>query len=231
MKKDLRPTLILVCGLLSDEAIWHHQYKYLIEIAQIKIIRFIDEDTPEKMIHTILKQAPEKFALAGHSMGGWLALEIMRTAAMRVSKLCLLNTTARDDPPEKLHLRKEMIKVVNEGQFSIIAEKIAENFIDNLHIRKEAMEMFLRVGKQAFINQEKAMIIRNECMSILPRIACPTLVIHAMQDKIFSLEEHEELARKIPHAKLAIIEDSGHISPMEQPQAVTAFLRFWLTYF
>ena len=85
--------------------------------------------------------------------------------------------------------------------------------------------MFLQVGEKAFIAQEEAMMQRGECQSILSAITCPTLVIHSSQDKNFSLEEHQELTSKIQQAKLAIIEDCGHMSPMEMPQAATALLR------
>jgi pimeloyl-ACP methyl ester carboxylesterase len=90
--------------------------------------------------------------------------------------------------------------------------------------------MFLEVGQEAFIRQEKAMINRSESQSILSSITCPTLVIHAMQDKNFSLQEDQELVDQIQNAKLGLIEDSGHMSPIEMPQAVTALIRLWLTY-
>ena len=91
--------------------------------------------------------------------------------------------------------------------------------------------MFLSEGPEVFIHQEQAMMQRKETLSILPQIACPTLLIHAAQDRNFSLQEHQELTAHIPGAKIAIVEDSGHMSPLEMPQAVTALLRFWLTYF
>lgn len=230
-KENSKPTLLLLCGLLSDEAVWVYQLEHLKEIAHVKILHFFEEDTSEKMVKTILTNAPAEFAIAGHSMGGWLALEVMRVAAKRITKLCLLNTTARDDSKEKCLRRKEMIQLVKEGQFQNLAEKITELFVYKPQIKKDVLDMLIRVGKEAFIHQQQAMIIREECMSILPKISCPTLVIHAQQDKNFSLEEHKEMTKKIPNAKLAIVEDSGHMSPMEQPQATTALLRFWMTYF
>lgn len=225
-----RLPLILVSGLLSNEYVWSHQVSHLSQQASINIASPV-EDTPEKMVRTILDKAPPVFALAGHSMGGWVCLEIMRVAPARVIKLCLLNTTARNDSDEKRAKREEMILRAKQGHFYEIAEEMASCFVYNSHLKESVKDMFLCVGAEAFIQQEEAMINRRECLSILPRIACPTLVIHAAQDKIFSLEEHEELATKIPNAKLAVIEDSGHMSPLEMPQAVTALLRYWLSYF
>lgn len=222
-----QPSLILVSGLLSNEFIWRHQVKYLGHLASINIAS-PQENTPEKMVQSILDKAPPVFALAGHSMGGWVCLEIMRRAPSRVAKLCLLNTTARSDSDEKRAKRDKMILRAKQGDFYEVAEELASCFVYNSHLKDDVKKMFLEVGKEAFIKQEEAMKNRKECLSILPKINCPTLVIHAARDKIFSLEEHEELASKIPNAKLAVIEDSGHMSPLEMPQAVTTLLRFWL---
>jgi pimeloyl-ACP methyl ester carboxylesterase len=221
--------LVLVSGLLSNDYLWHYQVKHLSEIASIHIVS-PDQNTPEKMVQAVLDVAPPVFALAGHSMGGWLCLEIMRKAPFRVSKLCLLNTTARNDSNEKRKRRKKMISMAKDGYFQEIIEEIVNHFVFNPLFKSNVKKMFLEVGKEAFIHQEEAMIQRYEVQSILPRISCPTMVIHAAQDKNFSLEEHEEIAAKISNAKLAVVEDSGHMSPLEMPQAITTLLRLWLAY-
>lgn len=223
----MKTPLVLVSGLLSNEKVWQHQVEHLQDIAQIQIVS-PQGNTPEKMVHEVLDKAPPQFALAGHSMGGWLCLEIMRQAPSRVSKLCLLNTTARDDSKEKRAKREEMILRVKNGDFKKVVEEIVNHFVFNAFSKRAVEKMFLEVGEEACIHQEEAMIQRKEVMSILPKISCQTLLIHAAQDQVFSLEEHEELAAKIPHAKLVVVEDSGHMSPMEKPQAVTSHLRSWL---
>ncbi len=222
--------LVLLSGLLSNESLWKHQTSYLSDDAEIRIIS-PSQNTPQKMVQAILEAAPAKFALAGHSMGGWLALEVMRTAPSRVSKLCLLNTTARGDLDEKKARRQMMIRKTEQGQFLEVVKEMAEYFIVNPLVKNDVEKMFLDVGKEAFIHQEEAMIMRHECQSVLPGITCPTLVIHAAKDRVFSLEEHRELVDQIAGAKLAIVEDAGHMSPIEMPQAITALLKFWLTYF
>jgi pimeloyl-ACP methyl ester carboxylesterase len=95
-------------------------------------------------------------------------------------------------------------------------------------VKPDVEKMFLDVGEKVFISQQKAMMRRKETQSILATITCPTWVIHAAQDKNFSLEEHKELVNQIPHAELAIVENSGHMSPMEAPEAITALLCHWL---
>lgn len=222
--------LVLISGLLSNEYLWQHQVRHLNKIAEIQIFS-PSQNNPDKMLEAFLQVAPPKFALAGHSMGGWLCLEILRAVPSRVSKVCLLNTSARDDSKEKKAKRQEMIVRGREGHFEEIVGEIAHIFTQNPRVKQKIEKMFLDVGCETFIRQEEAMLNRKPCESILPTIKCPTLVIHAAQDQNFSLEEHVVLVKKIPNAKLAIIEDSGHMSPMEMPQAVTSLLRFWLTYF
>jgi len=226
----MKTPLVLISGLLSNASLWQHQARHLDEIAEIEIFS-PTQNSSDKMVEAFLKVAPPKFALAGHSMGGWLCIEILRAAPSRVTKLCLLNTSARDDSNEKKIRRQEMILRSSKGQFKEITRDIAGLFTQNPLIKQEVENMFLDVGCETFICQEEAMMNRKSCEYILPTIRCPALVIHAAQDQNFSLEEHMELAEKMPNAKLAIVEDSGHMSPLEMPQAVTSLLRFWLTYF
>lgn len=229
-KLEMKTPLVLISGLLSNESVWKHQIEHLSEIAEIQVFS-PSEKRAEKMLEEILKKAPPKFALAGHSMGGWLCLELLRVAPSRVTKVCLLNTSARDDSKEKQAKRKQMILRAKEGEFKKITSEIAAFFTQDRSLQEKLEKMFLIVGCQAFISQEKAMLNRKSCEDVLPTINCPALVIHAAQDRNFSFEEHLEMAQKIPNAKLAVVEDSGHMSPLEMPQAVTSLLRFWMTYF
>lgn len=223
----MKPPLLFISGLLSNECIWSHQIKSLRDRASIKVIS-PTQDSPQKMVEAILEQAPNQFMLAGHSMGGWLCLEVMRRAKERVTKLCLLNTSAQSDTSEKKAKRKEMIQRAERGEFLEVVKELVEDFVFNTHVKNEVEKMFLEVGKEAFVRQEKSMLIRDECESILPLIRCPTLVIHAASDKVFKLEEHQKLTHSIPQAKLVIIELCGHMSPMEKPTAITSLLRSWI---
>ncbi len=230
MGTNMKIPLVLVSGLLSNERLWRHQMEHLAEVASIQVCS-PTEESPEKMASAILEAAPSVFALAGHSMGGWVCLEIMRRAPLRVSKLCLLNVTAREDSSEKRGRRLEMIARAEAGQFESVADEIVNRFVFNPQVKMGVKKMFLEVGREAFIRQEKSMLERKESRSILPTIHCPTLVVCAAQDKNFSRGEHEEIVAQVPKAKLAVIEDSGHMSPLEMPQAVTTLIRFWLQNF
>lgn len=220
--------LVLLTGLLSNNALWKHQASELSEIASIQMISST-QNTPEAMIQAILEAAPPTFALAGHSMGGWLCLEVIRRAPSRVSRLCLLNTTARSDSEEKRKKRLEMIQRTKQGKFKELVEEFIEYFVFNPSVKNDVKKMFLEVGPATFIAQEEAMLARQECLSILPMISCPTLVVHAAKDRIFSLEEQRELSDGVQNGTLTTIENSGHMSPMEKPQEITNLLRSWLT--
>lgn len=224
----MKNPLVLLPGLSSNTRLWQYQIRHLNDIASIQIIPAV-QDTPEKMVQAIIDEAPPIFALAGHSMGGWLCLELMRVASSRITQLCLINTTARRDSEEKMSRRKKMIQKAETGQFQEVVEMMTEQFLFNTLVKSDVEKMFLEVGENVFIRQQQAMLRRKETQSILPTITCPTLVIHAAQDNNFSLEEHEELVNQIPNADLAIVENSGHMSPMEAPEDITALLRHWLT--
>ena len=175
------------------------------------------------------------FALAGMSLGGWVAQEMVHRAPQRVLKLALLNTWARPPSPELCRGWHQTIARVQGGQY----EQVLQEFLPSLfHPSRlsdtELISAFLamcrRVGPAAYLRQLKAMAALEHYDSVpdLHRVGCPTLVIHGRQDGTFSLAEHEAIAGAIPNAKLAVIEACGHESPMEQPQAVTALLRDWL---
>lgn len=230
MKRNTKIPCVLVSGLLSNASLWKHQVDHLREVAESIHVFSPTQNTAEKMVQSILEAAPPQFALVGHSMGGWLCLEIMRKAPDRIIKLCLLNSTAEDDSQEKKIMRQNMILKAKEGNFQKVAHEIATRFVFNPLVKSDVEKMFLEVGKEAFIGQEEAMLNRKEIRSVLPNIACQTLVIHSAKDKNFSLKEHEEITSKIPYAKLAIIEDCGHMTPLEMPQALTTLLRLWLEF-
>lgn len=226
-----KPNLVLLPGFLSDATVWMHQVKHLSRIANIKVIPLLHENTAEKMINKVLDNAADQFALAGHSIGGWIALEVARKAPERITKLCVLDTMARPDTPEIVENRKKRIESVKANEFEKFASELADYLVVNTAVKTDVLNMFLAAGAQAVIDQQNAMIHRQASLTFLKDIRCPTLVIAAGADRYFPVELHEEMVNHIPHSKLAIVEDSGHMSPMEMPQAVTALMRYWLSYF
>ena len=219
--------LMLIPGLACDRAVWKHQVENLSDVAEpIVVPDLTQQSTPAQMLEAAMEDAPERFALAGHSMGGWVALEIMKNFPERVLKLCLLSTTAEVDTPIKRQVRLSLIKETESGNFQIVIEKLLDHFVFNKAIEAEFRSMILR-NENAFVNQIRALMERESTESILPAINQKTLVILGDQDIDFP-DETRRIAHAIPGAQLEMIPQCGHMSPMEQPERVTALMRDWL---
>jgi pimeloyl-ACP methyl ester carboxylesterase len=193
------------------------------------------DDTIAGMARTILHAAPTRFALAGLSMGGIVAFEIMRQAPERVLRLALLDTAANPESETGRQRRLDLMKLAEMGEFVGVAPRLLPQFIhpDRLQdgtLTDAIMEMTRRVGKDAFLRQQNALMHRADSRPHLSAIAVPTLVLCGREDAMTPLARHTEIAGAIPKARLAVIEDSGHLTTMERPQAATALLRDWMLY-
>ena len=232
MKTENIP-LVLVPGLLCDRRLWVHQEKYLSDIADIAIAEsMLDDDVPG-MARRILAVAPPNFALAGLSMGGYVSLEIMRQAPERVLRLALLDTSARPDTDEQSARRRGLIELAEKGRFKGVTPRLLPLFVHKARLKDKAltqavMEMAERVGKDAFLRQQKAILARPDSRPDLARVTVPTLVACGREDLATPLEMSEEIAALTPAARLCVIEECGHLSSMERPFAVTALMRDWL---
>ncbi|SRR5579885_154018 len=221
------PSLVLIPGLLSDEFVWQHQINYLQHHANIMVANLSGASTPNEMIDAVLSEAPGHFALAGHSMGGWIALEIMRYHAHRVTKLLLANTTALLDSPQKAASRNNMLKMAYENNEDAIVDLLLQAFLFQKQFSPAVKAMFKRNMKN-FINQEKAMLQREDCVPILNRIQCPTLIIHANQDAVFDISDSMLMHAQIAGSRIAKIDNCGHMSPIEAADEVIRLMNQWL---
>ena len=225
--------LVLLPGLLCDAALWRHQTATLGDAAAFTMGDFTHDDSIEAMARSVLIEAPETFALAGLSMGGYVALEIMRQAPERVTRLALLDTSARPDTPEQTERRGGLIELARMGQFKGVTPRLLPMLIhpDRLgdaELTGTVMAMAERTGKDAFLRQQSAILKRVDSRPHLAAMRCPALVLCGRQDTLTPLEAHREMADAIPRASLVVVEDCGHLAPLEQPHAVSAALRYWL---
>jgi pimeloyl-ACP methyl ester carboxylesterase len=224
---------MLLPGLLEDADVFEHQVKGLADIAHVVVADLTRSDTIAGLADDALAQADApRFALAGHSMGGYVALEIMRRAPERVDRLALLNTHARPDSPEATENRRRLMALAGRDFAAVSAELlpriVAPNHLDEVGITGKVTEMALGTGKEAFLRQQRAIIGRIDSRPHLAAIRCPTLVVAARHDAIMPVEILEELGQGIPDARLEIVEDSGHMATLEQPAKVTGLLREWI---
>ena len=191
------------------------------------------DDSFAAMVQRALERAPPRFALAGLSMGGYVALEFWRQAPERVNRLALLDTSARADDDAALKRRRSFIQQAEQGRFKGVTPRLLPAFIHPDRIADTALveaisEMAEAVGREAFLRQQKAIMARSDSLTNLAGIDVPTMVICGRQDAATPLVLSEEIADRIPGARLCVVEECGHLSAMERPHAVTALMRDWL---
>ena len=229
-----RIPLLLLPGLLCDDALWRHQAATLADIADITFADLTQDDSVAGMASRALEQAPARFALAGLSMGGYVAQQIMRMARDRVTRLALIDTSARDDTPEHRARRELLIELARTGRFWGVTPRLLPLLIhsgrlDDEELKEAVLGMAARVGRDAFIAQQQAIMGRADGRPDLAKITCPTLVMCGRQDELTPPALHQEIADGIGgHARLVVIEDCGHLSPLERPRTVSAVMRYWL---
>ncbi len=226
-------SLLLLPGLLEDADAFEHQMLALGTTMRCAAADLTREDTIAGLARQAFAQAPgERFAIAGHSMGGYVALEMLRQAPERITHLALLNTHARPDTAESTANRRRLMALA-ERDFPAVIETLLPNLMTPAHAREMGLagkvkEMALATGKEAFLRQERAIIARVDSRPHLARIACPTLVVAARDDQLMPVALLEEMAGAIPGARLEVIDDCGHLAPMEQPERMTGLLADWL---
>ena len=226
-----RYPLILLPGLMDDASLWDHQVRHLADLAEPLVCAITGHETVAALAAEVLVGVEGRFALAGFSMGGFVALEIMRQAPERVRALALVDSSARPDIPARARQRTEQIRNTETGGFEDILEEEFLRFLaPHPALAASVRAILLRQGPEIFVRQQRACMTRPDSRGGLARIACPTLVICGRHDEITTPEMAEELAAGIPGARLAMIEDCGHYAPVEHPQAVTALMRQWLLY-
>ena len=226
--------LVLIPGLLCDAQLWQHQVEYLTDAADVWIADHTRSDTMAGIARDVLADVPfASFALAGLSMGGYIALEIARQAPLRVAKLALLDTAATAELPEQTQKRMAFISLAESGRFSSVTDTLLPLLIHPLRHGDPGLTGVIRsmaenIGKDAFIRQERSIMSRADSMPLLASIDCPALVLCGRQDAMTPLGGHEKIAAAIKGARLEVLEDCGHLSTLEKPAEVNAALRRWL---
>jgi len=222
------PTL-LIPGLMATPRLYADQLAAMWRLGPVHFADHRRADSMAEIAASILANAPPRFRLLGLSMGGYIAFEIMRQAPERVSALALLDTSARPDAPEQTKARQEQIVMGHERGMGLVATALFPRLVHPDRIRDDELEAVVRemardTGPEAFERQQRAIMTRPDSRPSLAAIACPTIVIVGDQDQITPPPVAEEIAAGIGHARLVVILDSGHLSTLEQPVAVTSAL-------
>ena len=234
MPIERSPAIVLIPGLLCDERLWRHQAAGLAHLAKsVHVPDMTGGDSIEELARGVLATVPGRFALAGLSMGGYVALEVMRQAPGRVEALALLDTSARPDTPGQTGARLALIDLARGGRFDevwrlLLPKVVHPGRAEDPSLRSAVRGMAHAVGARDFEKQERAIIGRPDSRGDLPGISCPTLVLCGRDDALTPPHLHEELADGIPGARLRQVENCGHLSTLERPEGVTRAMREWL---
>jgi len=224
---------VLVPGLNCSARLYAEQIPALWRFGPVLIADHTRDDSIAAIARRVLAAAPPRFALAGLSMGGYIALEIVRQAPERVAKLALLDTGARSELPEQTARRRPLMELAKSGRFAEIPDLqfpvfVHKNRHGDVALRQLVRTMAEETGPDAFRRQQEAIIGRPDSRPSLGAIACPTLVLVGEGDELTPPVLSQEIAAGIPGARLRIIADCGHLSTVERPQAVTQALVEWM---
>ncbi len=231
-------TLMLLPGLNCDAAVWAPQVAALQGQARCVVPAWGLRDSLTAMARQVLDEAPTaRFSMAGHSMGGRVALEVMRLAPQRVERLALLSTgthplAAGEAGEKETAGRMALLKIAQQQGMRAMAQEWAKGMVHpdrvGSAVFEDVLAMFDRGSAAQYAAQIHALLNRPDAAPLLPGIHCPTLVLTGRQDAWSGPAQHEAMAAAIPGAQLVIVEDSGHMCTLEQPQAVGAALAAWL---
>jgi pimeloyl-ACP methyl ester carboxylesterase len=226
LRPQRRQSLLLLPGALCDAALFRHQIAGLSDIADVRVGDLTRDDSIGAMASRVLAAAPPRFALAGLSLGGYVALEIMRRAPDRVTRLALLGTIAEPDQTADGETAGAPLRA--GGAMPMTSLLVHPMRLGDRRLTVILNAMADRIGRKAFQRQQRASLDRPDSRGDLAAIRCPTLLLSGRQDRLATPEAMESLARTIPGAKQVVIEECGHLSPLERPEAVTKALREWL---
>lgn len=224
--------LVLIPGTLNDADLWRDQIEGLRDVASCRVADITKDGSLRALAGGVLADAPDRFALAGFSLGGQVALEILRVAPGRVERLALLDASIEPDSPLQAAQRAAAQKSARgPGRFQGFSDRVLVDYLDPSHLDDETIvgrirSMTERLGKDVFLRQSA--IERADGADALAAFPGPVLILCGENDRLTPLADHRDMASLPDRAKLVIVPRSGHMTPIEQPEAVTSALRDWL---
>ena len=225
--------LVFLPGMMCDSRLFEPQITNFSRNHFVCVAPVSGFDSMESIAAEILKVAPEQFILAGLSLGGIVAMEMVRQAPKRILKIALMDTNHKAELPEISAKRAPQIEGVNQGHLSqIMRDQIKPNYLQTgskrTSISNLCMAMANDLGEQVFIEQSRALASRKDQTETLKKIKVPTLVLCGMHDRICPIKTHEEIASLVENATLEIIPDAGHLPTLENPEITNRVLQKWL---
>jgi pimeloyl-ACP methyl ester carboxylesterase len=226
--------LVLVPGLLCSARLYAPQIAALWPFGPVTVADHRRDAKVAAIAARILADAPPRFALAGLSLGGYIAFAMLRQAPERIAKLALLDTSARPDTAEQSARREKFIAMAEAGKLTEVVDTLTRVYLHrNRHnddaLKRVVQDMAADTGVEAFVRQQKAIMSRMDSRPLLATICCPTLVLVGDGDELTPLDLSKEICTGISGARLVVVPDCGHLSTIERPDAVNAALAEWLS--
>lgn len=224
--------LILLPGMMCDARIFAGQIAPLSRDRAVMIAPLVGERV-EEMASAVLDSAPARFALAGLSLGGIVAMELLRRAPERITRVALMDTTPLNETPQEAAAREPQIIAARTGRFDEVMREQVLTPLLRAGPHKAAqlaylMEMAHDLGPEAFVRQSRALQRRRDQQPTLRKVRQPALILCGEEDRLTPLKRHEFMSELVPYAQLRVIEEAGHLSVLDQPDAVTAALQEWM---
>ncbi len=231
--KNERPTILLLPGLLCDASVWTAQIEALRPHAHVLVADFSQQDTLEAMARSALPMAEGPIIAIGHTMGARVAMEMVHLAPERIQKLALIDTGIDSRKEGEEAKRQVLVDLAFTEGMGALADRwlppmLHADRVEDQTLLAPLKTMVMRATPEQHQRQIRALLNRPNLVPRLPGITCPTLVMVGRQDRWSPLAQHEEMAARIPNAELVVIEDSGHMTLLEQPEQVSNALLRWL---
>lgn len=229
----MKPTLVCLTGLLCDQVVWRDVAQKLDNVANVEIISFAGFDDLTAMAQHVLQQVTGPFALAGHSMGARVALEIYRLAPERITHLALMNTGVHPKSEKEIPGRMRLLKLAQEQGTEALAvdwlrPMMSPKGLSNKALMTELEQMVSTYSVEQFEGQIHALLNRPNAEAILPTITVPTLLLSGTEDTWSPAAQHQTMQQHIADSELVVVEGVGHMAPAEDPEQVAQAMKGWL---
>jgi len=220
--------------MMTDARIFSHQIRHLSQDRAVMVAPLARAERMEEIASALVPQLPARVAVAGVGMGGVVAMELTRRAPERISRLCLMNTTAQSDTPAEAAERDLMMVRAKAGRLDeVMQELVPSHAIANSPRRDQILsylwQMGVDLGLDCFLTQTRAMQRRRDQQGTLRKCHIPTLVLCGAEDGPTPIKRHDFMASLMPNARLEVIEGAGHLPMVEKPDSLTQILRDWMS--
>jgi len=229
----MQEPLVLLPGLMCDARLFGPQIAELASEVPVTVGPVTQGERIEEIASFLLSRLPQRFALAGLSMGGIVAMEILRRAPDRVSRVALISTNPLAETPQVAGTREPQIVKARTGRLmDVMRDEMKPNYLAPGAFRAEILELVMdmadALGPEVFVRQSRALQRRRDQQSTLRKCKVPTLILCGAHDQLTPVKRHTFMAELIPNAQLVVLEHSGHLPTLEQPTETTAALRHWM---